>query len=457
MRCWAVVGSLLLVGFTGRSGLGQSLERAVAAAEALGARTGVVVCGADAKVLYRHRPTELFAPASNMKVLTAAAVIAGLGPEYAFRTRFQLEGGNLVVLASGDPNWISGQAHDPAAVFGTVAANLRKLGVRCVGTITRRPGTFPGPGRPATWPQDQLSTYYCAPTGPFVLEQGTFHVHIEARQGDAHAEVVAPRADLPLRSQLSLVDAQKNATYGAIDQGDAVLVRGRFPRRGSPVTIKTAVDDPAVWYLAALRQALVDGGVTLGSVPSAADKLVYEHGSGLEPAIQRMLEDSSNFDAEQCLRVLGHKLVGDGSLAGARAALQQQVTQLVGRMPDGIVFADGSGLSRQNQVSPGLLVATLVGANRGPGSALLRNSLPVAGRSGTLSERFIGSDLVGRVHAKTGWIRGASSLSGYVETTRGQVRWFSILMNYDPKKDGLNRDLKQLQEDIVRAIDRLDG
>ena len=260
-----------------------------------------------------------------------------------------------------------------------------------------------------------------------------------------------------MRSQVSLVDSAKNATYGAIDQGDAVVVRGRFPRRGSPVTIKTAVDDPAVWFVAAMRKALVDGGITLGTTPTIADQLVYEHTTGLQPAIERMLEDSSNFDAEQCLRVLGDVRYGDGSLVGARAALQQQVVRLVGRMPDGVVFADGSGLSRQNQVSPGLLVTALVDANRGQGAALLRDSLPVAGRSGTLAERFTGSDLVGRVHAKTGWIRGASSLSGYVETRDRQVRWFSILMNYDPKKDGLNRDLKRLQEEIVQAIDRLDG
>ena len=77
-----------------------------------------------------------------------------------------------------------------------------------------------------------------------------------------------------------------------------------------------------------------------------------------------------------------------------------------------------------------------------------------AGKSGTLEGRFLGTDLVGRVRAKTGWIRGASSLSGCVERKDGSVRWFSILMNYDPKADGLNRDLKRLQEDIVRAVDR---
>ena len=61
--------------------------------------------------------------------------------------------------------------------------------------------------------------------------------------------------------------------------------------------------------------------------------------------------------------------------------------------------------------------------------------------------------LVGRVRAKTGWIRGVSSLSGQVVRKDGTVRWFSILMNYDPKTNGLNKDLKAIQERIVQAID----
>ena len=87
---------------------------------------------------------------------------------------------------------------------------------------------------------------------------------------------------------------------------------------------------------------------------------------------------------------------------------------------------------------------------RGLGDAL-RDALPVAGRTGTLRSRFRGTDLVDRVRAKTGWIRGASSLSGVVTCADGERRWFSILMNYDRSRGGLNKDLKKLQEQIVAA------
>lgn len=439
----------------------QSIERAVAAAEALGARTGVAVCDAAGHVLYRHRATEPMAPASNMKVLTAAAVLHGLGADYEFKTRFRLQGGRLVVQASGDPNWIHETEHAGERVFANVAAALQRLSVREIAGIDLEPGTFVGPARPATWPQDQLHTYYCAPTGPFVIEQSTLVVGIAAAAGrsDADVHMIAPSTDLPLRGAIEITDRSKGATYGASDTGNAVTVRGRFYRKSPPVSIRTAMRDPAVWYLASLRQALAKAGITVGSGltggagGAGADTLVYEHRSRLAPAMLRMLEDSSNFDAEQCLRVLGHHTLGDGSLGGGMLALEQQVKKQLGQVPEGIVLADGSGLSRQNRLTAGTLVVALFASCNGPGGTLLRDCLPVAGRSGTLSGRFAGTNLVGRVRAKTGWIRGASSLSGIVERADGTRRWFSILMSYDSKQDGLNKDLKQLQEQIVAAID----
>ena len=439
----------------------QSIERAVAAAEALGAHTGVAVCDANGHVLYRHRATEPMAPASNMKLLTAAAVLHGLGADYEFKTRFRLQGGRLVVQASGDPNWIHDTEHAPERVFGCVATALQRLGVRDLGGIDLDPGSFVGPTRPATWPQDQLYTYYCAPTGPFVLEQSTLVVGISAvaDRGQADVYMVAPTADLPVRGIIEVVDRSKGATYGASDTGDAVTVRGRFYRKSPPVAIRTAMRDPAVWYLASLRQALAKAGITVGGITggaggtSNAGTLVYEHRTRLAPAMLRMLEDSSNFDAEQCLRVLGHHTLGDGSLAGGLQALQQEMREQLGQVPEGIVLADGSGLSRQNRLTAGTLVVALFASCNGPGGAVLRDCLPVAGKSGTLSGRFGGTNLVGRVRAKTGWIRGASSLSGLVEREDGTRRWFSILMSYDQKQEGLNKDLKQLQEQIVQAID----
>ena len=130
----------------------------------------------------------------------------------------------------------------------------------------------------------------------------------------------------------------------------------------------------------------------------------------------------------------------------------QYISQYTGRMIES-ALKEATAMGDEYVSTEHLLIA-ISEDKTSPAGALLRACLPVAGQSGTLAERFTGTDLVGRVRAKTGWIRGASALSGMLERADGSVRYFSILMNYDPKKDGLNRDLKRLQEDIVRAIDR---
>jgi D-alanyl-D-alanine carboxypeptidase/D-alanyl-D-alanine-endopeptidase (penicillin-binding protein 4) len=459
MRRLGLLGVLFLSApASAQDAAAPALEAAVAAAERLGARTGVAVCDGEGRLLYEHRAREAFVPASNLKVLTAMAVLDGLGADFEFRTVFRLRSGRLAVEASGDPNLISDTVHAPEVVFGAVAAGLQQLGVTSIGGIDLDAGTFTGPSRPATWPQDQLYTYYCAPTGPFVLEQGTLAVAIEAAAQAAEASVrlAAPPADVPLRGSIEIIGKSKDAAYGALDLGDAVRVNGRFPRSSPPVTIRSAVRDPARWYEAALRKSLADAGIAIGEAAEVGDRVVYEHRSNLEQAVLRMLEDSSNFDAEQCVRVLGAKIRNDGSLAGGLAAMKAQLEKRLGTVPAGVVIVDGSGLSRENLVTPGLLVVALYASHGGPGGAVLRECLPVAGASGTLSDRFTGTNLVGRVRGKTGWIRGASSLSGVVERADGGVRWFSILMNYDRRKNGLNKDLKALQEKIVAAVDAME-
>ena len=116
------------------------------------------------------------------------------------------------------------------------------------------------------------------------------------------------------------------------------------------------------------------------------------------------------------------------------------------------MVADGSGLSKENRITPGLVVVTLYELSVKGLAVPLCEHLPVAGKTGTLRKRFLGSELVGRVRAKTGWIRGASSLSGLVAGPDGRPRWFSILMNYDRGRGGLNKDLKKIQEQIVAAV-----
>ncbi len=435
----------------------QDLRKVVAQSEALGVRTGVYVRDVESgQPLYAHRSAEAFTPASNMKVLTAAAVLWGLGPSHEFVTRFTVRSNRLVVHASGDPNWITGSEHDPARIFAGVAQQLRAAGVEAVAGVDLDEGVYRGPGRPPNWPKNQLDLWYCAPTDAFVLEQGTFRVRIAPGDGaTADVALVAPPVNRGIQGAIQMTASAKDARYGAIDLVDAVKVNGRFPRRSSEVVIRNAVREPRDWYRAALSSALESAGIRIDPSAMVADREVGSVRTPLAPSLLRVLRDSSNFDAEQCVRALGARVAGDGSLRGGMAAVRTQLLSLVGNLPTDVVLEDGSGLSRDNKLTPALLATVVREALRGPGSGLFLASLPVGGASGTLDDRFTDKRLAGRVMAKTGWINGCSSLSGVVKLDDGRLRIFSILMNYDPSRGGLNRQLKELQEQMVDAMTRL--
>lgn len=436
----------------------SKLRALIREVEGKGAHCGVAVCDDTGRVLFRHRAAEVFAPASNMKLLTACALLHGLGIDYRFHTPFHLVDGVLQVEASGDPNWIRDTEHAGAQVFDHVARALLRRGVRGVRGIELRSGTFVGPARPADWPKDQLYTYYCAPTGPFVLDQGVFWMAVDPDLGGPRATLLSPAAGYPVDGAITITARRGDARYGALDRGGRVQVRGKVWRKAPRVEIRQSVDDPTRWYQDTLVARLEAAGIAIAADAPASNQIAfYVHTSPLRAALARLLQESSNFDAEQCLRVLGHELLDDGSLAGGMRAMQAQVEQLCQRLPDGAALVDGSGLSRSNRLTPGLMVVAMWQNSRTANGHALQELLPIAGRTGTLDDRFLGTDLVGRVFAKTGWIRGASSLSGVVVTETGARRWFSILMSYDKNRGGFNKTLQAAQEAICAAIDGMEA
>ncbi|GDY01879.1 peptidase S13 [Planctomycetota bacterium] len=446
------VGRLLV--FASAALPAQGFQHAVAQAELLGARTGLAVIDNDGPVQKLSRADEPFAPASNMKLCTAAAVLSGLGGGFEFKTRFELVAGRLLVHAGGDPNWIMGTPYASEVAFAAVVSALQRLGIAEIRGVALMAGAFTGPTRPSTWPADQLGTYYCAPTGPFVLEQGTFLLRVNPAQGSAEVAILAPVTRTQIEGHILPVEAKKGAVYGAIDTDVAVRVSGKVWQKASPAQIRVAVHDPAAWFLRAFELALHQGGIKVTSEAPESAAMVLEYSTPLQVALRRMLLDSSNFDAEQCLRVLGAESIKDGSLHGGIEAGTAQIARLLRKVPAQFVMADGSGLSRENRVTPTMMVQLVALMVHGANKDSFLAALPIASESGTLESRFEGSKVAGRVRAKTGWIRGVSALSGVLQRADGSSCVFSILMNYDATKGGLNPQLKQLQEQIVEALDR---
>src|SRR5262249_6039810 len=157
---------------------------------------------------------------------------------------------------------------------------------------------------------------YCAPTGGFVLERGTFSVRVQPGGGSAVAELVAPACNLPLTGSIGLTGSARDAVWGATDQTTGIKLNGRFHAGSKAATGTWAVRAPGAWFEAALRTALAKVGIAIDPQAPARDGEFHVHHSPLLPSLRRCLEDSSNFDAEQLLRALGADTRKDGSLQG---------------------------------------------------------------------------------------------------------------------------------------------
>jgi D-alanyl-D-alanine carboxypeptidase/D-alanyl-D-alanine-endopeptidase (penicillin-binding protein 4) len=233
-----------------------------------------------------------------------------------------------------------------------------------------------------------------------------------------------------------------------------------------------AIEDPAAFAAELFRQLLEQRGVViygrtrshhteLASLSTVTVTSLASHGGGSSGSTslqdqravlasfqsQPLAEDltvinkvSQNLHAELLLRLLGREKGNAGTIEAGEEVERAFLTQKVGINPDEFVFYDGSGLSRENLVTPHAIVQLLQYAAAQPWALLYQGTLPVAGVDGSLADRFKGTPGMGRIQGKTGSLNHVNSLSGYATTLKGEKIVFSILANnhHLPNREALN-------------------
>ncbi|MHC4955476.1 MAG: D-alanyl-D-alanine carboxypeptidase/D-alanyl-D-alanine endopeptidase [Planctomycetota bacterium] len=404
--------------------LGDSLRRSGINRSGL----GVVVGRAGGPVLLSVNADTPRIPASNQKVLTAAAALRRLGRDFSFRTTFaKAPDGSLVVVGDGDPN-MSGRFFDgdPNAVLRALARDLKKDGLTAApGGIVLDAGRFDDEFVHPDWPVEQRDRWYAAPVAALLYNDSCWDITVRpgARAGAAVTVEVEPSLLRP-RIDVACSTVARGARHGvhllhAEDGG--LRIQGGVVAGSSGEGGHLTVKDPVLFFGRALRAALdaagikVEGAVRRGSVAKREELLVYK--SSLRRTLGVMLGRSQNLYAE-CI----YKRTGGGTFEGGAAAVRAVLAEM--KIPvGGLVVRDGSGLSRGNRVAPVTLYRVLDGLRDEPAFV---ESL-ASGGEGTLRRRY--RDLGKRIRAKTGTIRGVSSLCGYVEGARGNRYVFVVLAN----------------------------
>ena len=402
------------------------LDRLIAQSRVPSARVSVAVGRAGEAPVYFHRADVARVPASNQKILTAAAALRIMGRDYKFETRVvRLPDGGLGVRGEGDPNF-SGRFFDgdAAKVMRHLARDVRGKGVVAVeGDLVLDASRFDDAWVHPDWPADQLERWYCAPVAALVYNDSCWDVKVAPAKGLGELAQVTVLPSL-LRPRIAnrcatVADRKSHVVHIGRAKEAGLVVRGGILLDSPGIEQNIAVRDPVRFFGDALRAALeaegvpVRGAVVRGSV-AGKDIVVYR--SSLERTLKVTLTRSQNLYAECIFKHLGAKGTFEDGSAAVKRVLQQM------KIPTaGLSVADGSGLARSNRVS----ARTLFGVLQAMAEETMFVTALAAGGEGTLRRRF--RDLGDRVRLKTGTIRGASCLSGYV-TDAGGVRWVMVVM-----------------------------
>jgi D-alanyl-D-alanine carboxypeptidase/D-alanyl-D-alanine-endopeptidase (penicillin-binding protein 4) len=403
--------------------------------------------------LFAVNPRRLLLPGSNVKIATLAAAAEQLGWEYSYETRLLGVGqiqlgvldGDLLVVGSGDPS-IDDWDGAATRLFQEWADQLKAKGITSVnGRLVGDDNSFDDEPLGSGWAWDDLDSSFATGVGALQFNQNTARLTITpgAAVGEAaNITVAGPGAPLGVSNQMitSAAGVPPSIITRRLPGSSLIVVTGSIPVGSEAAFRNVSVDNPTLYFINQLRDALVANGIDISGPAIDIDELsdppnredgvlLLTHKSPpLSTLATTMMKMSQNLYAETLLKTLG----GSAQPATTEAGRKSVQTVLTGWQINSadIVIADGSGLSRYNLATPEALVAILTRAAR---DARVKGSyeatLPVAGRDGTLEFRMRGTAAEDNAHAKTGSLSNVRVISGYVRSSDGEPLVFSIIAN----------------------------
>jgi D-alanyl-D-alanine carboxypeptidase/D-alanyl-D-alanine-endopeptidase (penicillin-binding protein 4) len=407
------------------------------------------------KVLLAVNPDKTFLPASVLKVVTTAAALEKLGPDFRFHTGIYTNGtlsqdgtldGNVILVGRGDPNLMDTEGEllqQPA--LQELAGKLKTMGIKTIrGNVVGDDSYFDDSSHGKGWTAQDLRSAYGAPVDALSVNNNTFWVYARPTKYMQLVSVgIEPHTSYFRIRNLGVTGSSrsKKTMYARLIPGTrTIVVSGILPVRHTYAQ-HINVDKPAVVAASMLKEEIVRCGITVSGgidVLHVGDvspelrrqwRLLADHES---PPLIRALEiinkHSQNLHAEMLLRALGAEFKGVGSDEAGLQVVKEFLVE-AGIDSDKIQLNDGCGLSRENLVTPRFQTSLLQFLSTRPYFELFLNTLAVSGTDGTLRHRMSSQQVRGSIHAKTGTLNGVSTLSGYMMTKSGRNLVFSIFAN----------------------------
>ena len=404
--------------------------------------------------LLSHNPMLPTATASTTKLFSTAMALELLGPDYRFETTLFTDGlieqgvlkGNLWIKGGGDVSFGSKYFNGEGKEYEEMDAwidSLKKLGIHEIqGKVIVDGSSFGYEGTPSGWSAWDAGNYFGAFPAGLNFYDNVARYYFETGKPGSRARLIYTS---PVQPNLQLINKITSASVKGDHsnlQGRAYdehrIATGKLPAYQSSYMVRGSVANPEFNFAEVLKSRFlldsftVSGGVLPVRGMPIPDydcfyRLFATYGRSVQEITKWTNRKSVNLFAEGLLNGVAFKLTGDGSNSNARKIYNEFFASRIDTL--GLRLYDGSGLSRNNRITAAHFCDLLNYMTQSPMADEFFNSLPVAGKSGTISELCKGAAGDGRIYAKSGTMTGIKSYAGYINTLSGKKLAFAFVVN----------------------------
>ena len=437
----------------------SAIQEMIADEELKNASIGFYAWDLDSnKIISGISSNKSLVPASTMKLITTATALEMMGPNKRFATTIKYSGeidtncvlnGNIYIIGGGDPCLGSPRYTKHYGNFmDKWATAILNLGIDSInGRVIADATIFSEQMIPPTWIWGDLGNYYGAgPSGVSIYDNLCQLTLTSGKKGDStvisciNPYVPGLNFDNDVKSMITKKDL--SYIYGAPYHNNRII-KGGIPTYQQEFEVRGSIPDPA--YLAAfeLDMELRQKGIKLSNTATTVRKIKATRGVVLQekknviittrsPRLSSIIQSTNKYSvnlyAEHMLNHIGYLKYKSGDVGSGTQAVQEFWKENELDI-DGFYVNDGSGLSRFNAITARQMVGVLQHMYESENYRIFLNTLPVAGKSGTLRNVGKGTAASGRVKAKSGYMTRVRSYAGYVKTKNKRNIAFALIVN----------------------------
>jgi len=420
------------------------------------------------ETLYQSRSRNVSIPASTMKLVTTATALELLGSNFRFETKLEIDGrinsegilnGNLYIRGGGDPTLGSEKLGD-ADFLNKWVEEIKKSGIKQIAGKIIADGTlYDDEGVNPKWTWEDIGNYYAAGAYGISYMDNTYQLVLRSGEEGSTPEILRSIPDIPaliFENHLTSTSiAFDSAYFYGAPHSYLRSIHGEIPANRMEFIIKGDIPNPGLLLAEHFQNKLIQNGISVNQLPSDVvskntDRkvILVQQSPPLNEIIKETNVHSNNGYAEQIFRYLALKNSTIASSTGAVQVVREFWKSK--RLPVEQLFNyDGCGLSPLDAVSAQFLVDLLIYMKTiSSNKEAFVNSLPVSGKSGTLTKFLDKTHLQGKVFAKSGTISGVKSYAGYIESNN-RTYVFAILVNH---ADGTSKAVTHKIEEFLLQI-----